>query len=429
MDITQAGSFHQFLVNLHQKYGDIASFWMGEQLTVSIASPELFKQHSKPYNRPNDFFMLFEPIFTMDSIGFKNNEEWRSRRQTYDKAFTHQALTRHCDSFIKNVFKLADKWDKIPDGQHIPLQEAMFSLTTSSLAETLFGDLFQNEDEVLELGKNYFVCWAEMEKRLAGDLPNEGSERLKEFDRANNDMHEILKRAIAIRRQIDVNIGEELLIDIIMQSTESENIVVADCITYLVAGIHNISALLIWCLYQLGLNPDLQQKVHQEMIDVLGEESVTAESASFLKYTKQVLNETHRWAILAPFAARVEDEPIKLGKHILAPGTPVIQAFGVVFHNPTIWPNPSRFDPSRFDSSSSRIRSMYAFQPFGFAGKRKCPGSNYTYASAIAFLSVLLRKFKFKVVRGQDIYPVYGLATLPREEVWITLEKIPMPLA
>ena len=63
------------------------------------------------------------------------------------------------------------------------------------------------------------------------------------------------------------------------------------------------------------------------------------------------------------------------------------------------------------------------------AGKRKCPGSNYTYASAIAFLSVLLRKFKFKVVRGQDIYPVYGLATLPREEVWITLEKIPMPLA
>ena len=57
-DISQAGSLHEFLMGLHEKYGKIASFWMGDQLTVSIASPELFKEHSHVFDRPREYILL-----------------------------------------------------------------------------------------------------------------------------------------------------------------------------------------------------------------------------------------------------------------------------------------------------------------------------------------------------------------------------------
>lgn len=54
-DVVKSGSFHQFLVDLHEKFGPIASFWHGEQYAVSIISPELLKQASHLFDRPSQY--------------------------------------------------------------------------------------------------------------------------------------------------------------------------------------------------------------------------------------------------------------------------------------------------------------------------------------------------------------------------------------
>ena len=54
-DLEAAGSLHHYLVKLHQQYGDIVSFWLGKEYIISIASPELFKQHSHLFDRPCEF--------------------------------------------------------------------------------------------------------------------------------------------------------------------------------------------------------------------------------------------------------------------------------------------------------------------------------------------------------------------------------------
>ena len=51
-DIAKAGTVHNFLVDLHDEYGDLASFWWGNQITISIASPELFKETRAMFDRP-----------------------------------------------------------------------------------------------------------------------------------------------------------------------------------------------------------------------------------------------------------------------------------------------------------------------------------------------------------------------------------------
>ena len=63
----------------------------------------------------------------------------------------------------------------------------------------------------------------------------------------------------------------------------------------------------------------------------------------------------------------------------------------------------------------------YAFEPFGFAGKRKCPGYRFAYVELTVILATLLRKIKFDLVEGQVVTSEYGLVTKPKEEIWVTV--------
>ena len=51
-EIAKAGSFHEFLVGLHKRFGPIASFWWKKHQVVSIASAELFAETEHMFDRP-----------------------------------------------------------------------------------------------------------------------------------------------------------------------------------------------------------------------------------------------------------------------------------------------------------------------------------------------------------------------------------------
>lgn len=82
-----------------------------------------------------------------------------------------------------------------------------------------------------------------------------------------------------------------------------------------------------------------------------------------------------------------------------------------------------RFDPDRFTPEMNKKRHPLAFQPFGFAGKRKCPGYRFAYYEAIVFLVAIMRNFKVGLVPGQKVEMVHRLVTQPKEEIFVTVEK------
>ena len=82
-----------------------------------------------------------------------------------------------------------------------------------------------------------------------------------------------------------------------------------------------------------------------------------------------------------------------------------------------------RFDPERFSDKNRKSIPSCGFEPFGFAGKRKCPGYQLTYLEASVIISDLVRRFKVNMVDGQVVETYYGLVTRPKEEVWITVTK------
>lgn len=49
-NIARAGSLYEYLLDLHQNYGDIAAFWIGKEMVVK--PPKLFKEHLGVFDRP-----------------------------------------------------------------------------------------------------------------------------------------------------------------------------------------------------------------------------------------------------------------------------------------------------------------------------------------------------------------------------------------
>ena len=63
-DMQDAGSLHEFLVNLHDEYGPLASFWWGTNLVVSLASPEMFDEVKALFDRPSTVYIIFYKSFS-----------------------------------------------------------------------------------------------------------------------------------------------------------------------------------------------------------------------------------------------------------------------------------------------------------------------------------------------------------------------------
>lgn len=61
-DIIVSSSLHEFLVNLHEKYGPLVSFWFGRRLVVSLGSIDLLKQHINPNRLCKCLYVVFESI-------------------------------------------------------------------------------------------------------------------------------------------------------------------------------------------------------------------------------------------------------------------------------------------------------------------------------------------------------------------------------
>ena len=65
------------------------------------------------------------------------------------------------------------------------------------------------------------------------------------------------------------------------------------------------------------------------------------------------------------------------GDQIIKKGTTLAIFIYGIHHDETIFPNPDRFDPSRFEMNIEHFqqRSPYAYIPFS-AGSRNCIGTN-----------------------------------------------------
>ncbi|XP_066927699.1 cytochrome P450 20A1-like [Clytia hemisphaerica] len=423
--ITKDGGLHQFLLDHHKKFGPMFSFYWGKELVVSLASPYAWKDTQTLFDRPANQFELFKPLVGVYSIQYMNTPVGQKHRKILDRHFSFTAIGLYFQTFTTIANELVTRWSKVPKDEMVPLRQHMLAVAIKSIIRTSFGeDYFKSNKEILELEAAYDVCWEEMERRLDGNMPEPDSDRQKNYDDSLNWLSKKVSQ-IVNHRKANKEKKDNNALDIMIDAEDlytSDQQIFDMVISYIVGGFHTTGNLLTWAVYYLCNDSKVVDKMLTEINEVLGDGEITMDNFDKLIYARQVVDETMRCSVLAPYAARYSEYDMVIGGHVIPKHTPLLQALGCVLQDETIWPQPKRFDPDRFGPDAPK-RHPLAFQPFGFAGKRKCPGYRFAYYEAIIFLVAIVRNFKVSLVPDMKVEAVHRLVTSPKEEIYINIEK------
>lgn len=429
VEVSKKGGLHQFLSDHHKKLGPIFSFFWGKVETVSIASPALFRDASLAmlFDRSVEQFEIFKPLsgeYQYNVLSL-NSPVGPKHKKIHDRQYSFAAIDNYFSEFVDIGNELINKWRKINIGEHIPLTQHMLVIAMKSVMRASFGkEYFRNNKEIIEFQEAYHTCWEDMEERLYGNVPDDGSERQKIFDEHLNLMRNRIKEIIKNHQSKKNKGNPQNLLEALLQdeSYVEDDHIIDTFITYLVGGFHTTGYLLGWAIYFLCLNPEVEEKLYKEIIDVIGDAEITLNHCKQLKYMEMVINETLRCSTLVPFASQCSLYDVRIGGHIIPKDTPIITALGVVSQDSSVWSEPSKFDPDRFNSVNMQTYDPLAFQPFGFAGKRKCPGFRFAFYEAFVYLTCVVRNFNIRLVDEQNVSYYHRLVTQFDDELWITAD-------
>ncbi|KAE8752738.1 Cytochrome P450 CYP4 [Frankliniella occidentalis] len=157
---------------------------------------------------------------------------------------------------------------------------------------------------------------------------------------------------------------------------------------------------LTFLIYTLAIRQDIQDKVRQELDDILGEDRgrpLQHSDLAHMQYTERVIKETLRFFSVVPIFARTVTEDLLLPSGFTVPrGSQATFWLPYVHRNPQWFPEPDKFDPDRFLPDNSRGRHPFAYVPFS-AGPRNCIGQRYAMTFLKTVAATIVPRLRFEV--------------------------------
>jgi cytochrome P450 len=201
-----------------------------------------------------------------------------------------------------------------------------------------------------------------------------------------------------------------------MRGADIENKILRDdLMTMLIAGHETTAAVLTWSLFELIKNPEIMQKVREEIDRVVGDRIPEYADIKELRYLRLVIAETLRMYPEPPLLirrCRTQDQLPKGGGREAAVirGMDLFLAVYNIHRDERFWPEPNTFDPERFTRPyknpnvpewegydpkkwegklyPTETSADFAYLPFG-GGARKCVGDEFaTLEATVTLVSI-----------------------------------------
>ena len=173
---------------------------------------------------------------------------------------------------------------------------------------------------------------------------------------------------------------------------------------FFIAGSDTTSNTLNWSMFYMIQNPDVQERVREELISNFGLKKVRMSERQSIPYTEAVLHEISRKGNIVPNGGfHFTSTSVKAGKFIIPKETVIIPLIGDIMHDSNHFSNPQKFDPERYLSIDSAGKQTFTPNPrvipFGI-GKRRCLGEVVARTSLFKFFTAIVQRYK--IVNGQN---------------------------
>jgi cytochrome P450 len=289
---------------------------------------------------------------------------------------------------------LADRWDA--NGNAVDGNAEMVRLTLRVVGRAIFGDDVGQAGEVLDWA--FPVLNRRMFRRATSPVvtpeswPTPDNRRAA---RARRALDQVIDELVARRRASGAN-GEDLL-SRLLSARDSETGQAMDpqevrdqALIFLLAGHETTSTALTFTYHLLGRHPDEQEKMRAEVDDVLDGRAPAVADVPALERTAMAIKEAMRLYPPAYALGRLLNEDDEIGGYRIPAGSNVLVSQWATHRHPEFWPQPERFDPSRFSAEREAERHPYAYFPFG-RGPRSCIGSHFAMLESVIAVAAVLQ--------------------------------------
>ncbi|XP_013394382.1 cytochrome P450 3A4 [Lingula anatina] len=190
---------------------------------------------------------------------------------------------------------------------------------------------------------------------------------------------------------------------------------------FFLAGYGTANDTLAFTSYLITAHPEVQQRLSEEIDDVLQGAEPTYDNVSKLKYLEQVLNESMRLYPVGIRVDRVANQDTTVNGLFIPKGTAVTIPIYAIHRDPNIYPDPEKFDPERFTPDAKAKRSPYSYLPFGM-GPRNCIGMRLALLEMKIILVKVLQNFTLKTCAETQIPLVLSKSSPVKPEKPIILK-------
>ncbi|XP_011689075.1 PREDICTED: cytochrome P450 6k1-like [Wasmannia auropunctata] len=394
-------------------------------------------------------FSNFADRYTMadpnDRIGYANlffmkNPTWKTIRTKLTPFFTSGKMKKMFDLMtvcVKNLDEYIDSLQLEGNGKTIEVRDLTARFTTDIIGSTAYGldvNSFKNPNaEFRKYGKMIFdydsvrsfellsIFFLPTLVRLA---------RVKMFGKEPTDfMRRVFWETLAQRTESGVKRND--LIDILIELKNNNNIqehkdftfdgddLLAQAASFFSAGFETSSTTTAFALYELAMQPELQNILRKELLEALEKSNgkITYDMVWSLPYLDMVISETLRMYPPLGYLNRVAKETYKVPEFnlVIEKDTPVYISMLGLHYDPEYFPNPNKFDPERFNEENKRNRPACVYFPFG-EGPHACIGNRFGLLQTKLALFKILSKCEVTTCK-ETMIPVQidprGAMTVP----------------
>jgi len=177
----------------------------------------------------------------------------------------------------------------------------------------------------------------------------------------------------------------------------TDNLTMAQSFVFFLAGFDTVGALVSFAAYLMAANPDIQERIYEEVKPFMDEKNgeIEYDDVGKLEYLDMFISEIMR---RYPPANRLERRCVQQYKMpgsdlVLEPGQLVAISVQGIHLDPEYYPDPEKFDPERFTAENKAKRHASSYIPFGL-GPRNCIGMRFALIESkvgIAYLAYYFR--------------------------------------